>query len=516
MSKKLLKSTFVTGLMTLISRITGLVRDIIFAGLIGASAAIAADAFYIAFRIPNFFRRIFGEGAFAQAFVPVFTEYHRTKSPEQTRDFTAHLAGRFGLILFVITLAGVIAAPVLVTIQAPGYLLKDGEEFALTVDMLRITFPYLFFISLVSMAGGILNTHGRFAAAAFTPVLLNLSLILSALFLAPYMERPVMALAWGVFIAGLAQLLFQVPFLLRLGMLTRPKLKKHEGTSRVFGLMIPAIFGSSVSQINMVVNTVLASFLATGSVSWLYYSDRLMEFPLGVFGIALATVILPSLSRRYADGRAEHYSAMLEWALHLALLIALPAAIGLAVLAGPIITTLFFWGSFNAIDVEMTAQALVIFAAGLPAFILVKVMAPGFYARHDTRTPAKVAIISFSTNIVLSLVLVLPFQFLGLALAISLSAYLNAGILYWLLRKQEIYRPHPRWWLMFAQIVLASAVMGLLIYKLMGAGALWLSATLAERILRLVILIGAGLVCYVAVLLILGLRPRHLMLREIA
>ncbi|MEK7696646.1 MAG: murein biosynthesis integral membrane protein MurJ, partial [Pseudomonadota bacterium] len=294
--------------MTLISRITGLVRDIVFAGLIGAGAGVAADAFYVAFRIPNFLRRIFGEGAFSQAFVPVFAEYKTRATPEDTRAFVDHMTGVLGVILFIVTLIGVLAAPILVMVLAPGFL-DEPHKYDLTVQMLRIMFPYLLFVSLVAMAAGILNTYGKFAAAAFTPVLLNLCLIGAALWLAPRMAEPVLALAWGVFLAGVVQLLFQLPFLRALRTLPRPRLKPaHEGVGRVFKLMLPAIFGVSVSQVNLLVNTLLASFLVTGSVSWLYYSDRIMEFPLGVFGIALATVILPSLSRKHVANSHEEFS----------------------------------------------------------------------------------------------------------------------------------------------------------------------------------------------------------------
>lgn len=293
MSAKLLKSTAVTGGMTLVSRVTGLVRDVLFARFLGASAGVAADAFYVAFAIPNFFRRIFGEGAFSQAFVPVLAEHQKKQGDEATRAFVSHMFGAFGLILFVVTLLGVLASPWIIMGLAPGFM-DEPEKFDLTVAMLRITFPYLMFISLVAMAAGILNTRGKFAAAAFTPVFLNLCMIGAVLWLSPMMDKPVMGLAWGVFIAGVVQLGFQLPFLKQVRMLTWPRLARHSEVGKVFRLMLPAIFGSSVAQINLLVNRILASFLVTGSVSWLYYSDRLMEFPLGVFGIALATVILPS------------------------------------------------------------------------------------------------------------------------------------------------------------------------------------------------------------------------------
>ena len=491
----------------------GLVRDILFARLIGAGVGVSADAFYVAFRIPNFFRRIFGEGAFSQAFVPVFTEYRSKRSDEEIHAFAGHMAGAFAAILFVVTVIGVVAAPFLIMALAPGFI-DEPEKFDLTVAMLRITFPYLLFISLVAMAAGMLNSYGRFGAAAFTPVLLNISLIACAIWLAPQLEQPVMALAWGVFIAGVVQLLFQIPFLLRIRMLPRPRLKKDEGVSRVFKLMVPAIFGSSVSQINMLVNTILASFLVTGSVSWLYYSDRLMEFPLGVFGIALATVILPSLSREHAAESRETFSRMLDWALRWVFIIGVPAAVGLMVMAEPIITTLFRYGAFLEQDVIKTAQALVVFAAGLVGFILVKVLAPGFYARHDTATPAKIAAVAFGANIVLSLILVWPLKHVGLALAISIAAYLNAALLYFRLRKLDAYQPGKGWWWLYLRVGIASGAMAFALWYTKGGLSLWLAADIYERVFRLAFWIIAGFLVYVLIMVVLGTRPAELKLEK--
>jgi putative peptidoglycan lipid II flippase len=498
--------------MTLLSRIAGLIRDIVFAGLLGASIGIAADAFYVAFRIPNFLRRIFGEGAFSQAFVPVFTEYKTRNTQEEVREFLDRMAGIFGLVLFVVTLAGVLAAPIIVYALAPGF---AGEKYDLTVAMLRITFPYILFISLVGMAAGILNTYGRFAAAAFTPVLLNLSLIGAALWLAPRMQNPVMALAWGVFIAGVAQLLFQLPFLARLGLLPRPRLKRgHDGVARVFKLMLPAIFGVSVAQINTLINTILASFLVTGSVSWLYFSDRLMEFPLAVFGIALATVILPSLSHQHTTGDKHEFSRLLDWALRWVFLIGVPATVALMLLAGPLLVTFFHYGAFNEQDVRMSAQALIAFAAGLLGFILVKVLAPGFYARQDTKTPVRVGMIAMGVNIVLSVSLVFTLKHVGLALAISVAALVNAALLYRLLRQHGVYLPEPGWPRYFLRIALASMLMGMLLAWGVGDLGAWLKAGVAARTLRLTALVVGGALVYAASLLLLGARPRELLIRR--
>lgn len=498
--------------MTLISRISGLARDIIFARLIGAGTGISADAFYVAFRIPNFLRRIFGEGAFSQAFVPVFSEYKSNKTHAEVQAFADRMVGMLGLILFFITLAGVLAAPFLVMALAPGF---EGEKFELTTQMLRITFPYLLFISLVAMAAGILNTYGRFGAAAFTPVLLNLCLIGAALWLAPQMDQPVVALAWGVFIAGVVQLLFQLPFLARIKLLPKPKVeRRHDGVTRVFRLMLPAIFGVSIAQINMLVNTLLASFLVTGSVSWLYYSDRLMEFPLGVFGIALATVILPSLSQKHASRSPEEFSHLLDWALRWVFLISVPAGVALMILAGPLLTTMFHYGAFTDEDVRMSAQALVAFSFGLLGFVLIKVLAPGFYARQDTRTPMRIGAVSMLVNIVLSLSLVGVMAHTGLALAISMAAFVNAGLLYGRLRRDNVYRPEPGWWGFIIRIATATGAMAALLWW--GAGILdgWLAADVWQRVGRLTFWVIIGMLVYGLGILALGIRPRELLLKK--
>lgn len=511
MSRKLLKSTAVTGAMTLVSRVTGLVRDVLFARLLGASVGPAADAFYVAFAIPNFFRRIFGEGAFSQAFVPVLAETRGREDEAATRAFVGNMAGVFGLILFLVTLVGVVAAPLVVMALAPGFV-DEADKYNLTVQMLRITFPYLMFISLVAMAAGVLNSYGRFAAAAFTPVFLNLCLIGGAVWLAPRLDEPVMGLAWAVFIAGVVQLAFQLPFLARVRMLSWPRLKGHPAVKKVFKLMLPAIFGSSVAQINLLVNRLLASFLITGSVSWLYYADRLMEFPLGVFGIALATVILPSLSRAH-NANPEKVSRILDWALRWVVVIAVPAAAALIVLARPILITLFQYRAFNAWDVEMTAQALMAFALGLPGFILVKVLAPGYYARQDTATPARIAVKAFAANMLLSVLLVMPLKHVGLALAISLAALLNAGLLYRGLRREAIYDPQAGWGMLMLRVFLASAVMAGVLWWGVAAADVWLKAGVGWRASQLALWVLAGILVYGVALISLGIRPRTLIMK---
>ena len=513
MSRSLLKATAVTGGMTLISRISGLVRDIVFARLIGAGSGIAADAFYVAFRIPNFLRRIFAEGAFSQAFVPVFSQVKGGDDVLATRQFLNRVTGVFALVLFVVTLIGTLAAPYIVMALAPGYV-ADPHKYSLTVTMLRIMFPYLMFISLVAMAGGILNTYGRFGLAAFTPVLLNVCLIAAALLVAPRMQEPVLALAWGVFVAGMVQLLFQLPALHRLGLLPRPQLHfRDPAVRRMFKLMLPATFSVSVAQVNLLVNTLLASFLVTGSVSWLYYADRLMEFPLGVFGVALGTVILPSLSRDHARASAETFSHTLDWALRIACFISVPAMVALAILADALMITLFQYGKFNAHDVTMAASALVAFAIGLPAFVLIKVLAPGFYARQDMKTPVRIGVISVIVNIVASLVLVFQFRHVGLALATTIAAVVNAALLYRGLRARGVYRPDGGWPGFLLRIAVAAAAMGALLWWDGADSAKWLNAPALERILRLAFWVVAGMLTYMAVAIGLGINLKQLFLR---
>ena len=508
MSLKLLKSTLTVGSMTTISRVFGLLRDIIIARLFGASAGI--DVFIVAFRIPNFLRRLFAEGGFSQAFVPVLAEYKEQRSEEDVQALVGQTAATLGLILFAITLVGVILSPILISIFAPGFI-NDAGKHELGSELLKITFPYLLFISLTAFAGGILNTYKQFAVPAFTPVLLNLSLIACAIWLAPHMETPVTALAWGVFIAGVAQLLFQIPFLLRIRMFPKPGLHRDpEGVKRILKLMLPILFAVSIVQINLLIDTLIASFLATGSISWLYYSDRLVEFPLGVFGIALATVILPNLSEKHAQGSTESFSNTLDWALRWVFLIALPAAIGLAVLAAPLLTTLFQYKEFTTGDVVMASRSLMAYAVGLPAFVLIKVLASGFFSRQDTKTPVKIGAIAMLANIVMNLLLVGPLAHAGLALATSLSACLQAFMLFWILRKNAVYQSNDGWLKFIPKLFIALICMGVLLGFSMGDINSWFAWSVFERLWHLVLLIVAGIIAYFSVLLVFGLRLRDM------
>ncbi|MDP1717449.1 MAG: murein biosynthesis integral membrane protein MurJ, partial [Burkholderiales bacterium] len=402
----LLKTLATVSSMTLLSRILGFIRDAVIARVFGAG--LATDAFFVAFKIPNLLRRLFAEGAFSQAFVPILAEYKHQRGGEQTRLLVDHVAGLLALALFVVTLLGIIAAPLIIYVSAPGFA-ATPEKFDLTIALLRVTFPYILFISLTSLAGGILNTYSRFSVPAFTPVLLNLSFIAFALWAVPYFDPPIMALAWAVFFGGVLQLLFQVPFLLRIKLLPRFKLDfKDEGVWRVMRLMGPAVFGVSVAQVSLLINVIFASFLVTGSVSWLYYADRLMEFPAGMLGAALGTILLPSLARYHASQSQDDYSKLLDWGLRLTLVLAVPAAVALALLAVPLITTLFHYGAFTATDVFNTRNAVIAYSVGLVGLILVKVLAPGFYARQNIRTPVWIAIITVRATQVRNFICIWP------------------------------------------------------------------------------------------------------------
>lgn len=497
--------------MTLISRIMGFARDMIVARLFGAEAA--TDAFFVAFKIPNFLRRLFAEGAFSQAFVPVFTEYKTRATHEEVKAFAGSVAGTLGGILLAVTLIGVLAAPVVIAVFAPGFW-DDDVKFSMASDMLRLTFPYLLFIALTAFCGSMLNAYGRFGVPAFTPVWLNVVLIGAAIGLAPLLDVPIFALAWGVFAAGIVQLLFQLPYLRRIDMLPRPRWGwRHEGVQRILKLMVPAIFGSSVAQINLLFDTLIASFLVTGSVSWLYYSDRLVEFPLGIFGIALATVILPHLSTKHAEESGQAFSDTLDWALRLAIFMGVPAAIGLGLLAPAVLATLFQYGEFSSHDVAMAGLSLSAYSAGLVGFILVKILAPGFYARQDTRTPVRIGIIAMVANMGFNVIFVVPMVFFdvegphaGLALATSLAAFLNAGLLWRQLRRDDAFRPRAGWGRFAVQIAVSSLVMAAVLIWLTPADTAWSQWGAHERAGRLFGLIGAGAVVYGLAMWALGMR----------
>lgn len=492
----------------MLSRILGFVRDLVFAHWFGASAA--TDAFFVAFKIPNFLRRLFAEGSFSVAFVPILTEYRTKRNKLELQTFTDHMAGSLGLVVLLVSLVGVVAAPILVMIFAPGFWNESEGKYELTVEMLTLTFPYLFFITLTAFAGSILNTYNRFWVPAFTPVLLNLSLIGCAIWLSPMMERPIVALAWGVLIAGIVQFMFQLPFLWRVKLFPRPRVGfKDPGVVRVMRLMVPALFGVSVSQINLLLDTLIASFLVSGSISWLYYSDRLMEFPVGVLGVALGTVILPTLSRRHAENSPQAFSHTLDWALRLNILFGLPAAVGLFLLAGPMLATLFFSDAFDHHDVEMATKSLMAYAPGLMAIMLIKVLAPGFYGRQDTKTPVRIGVIAMSVNMVLNILLVFPLAHAGLALATTISSGLNAYLLFRALIKGRIYSPAAGWAALLLRVLLATLAMGIFIWWGAGDISEWLAGSGTSRVWWLAGLIASAIMVYFLTLFLLGARPGH-------
>jgi len=503
----LLKSLAAVSSITMISRVLGFVRDTILARIFGAG--VATDAFFIAFKLPNLLRRIFAEGAFSQAFVPILAEYKTQQGEEATRTFIAYVSGLLTLVLALVTAIGILAAPWVVWATAPGFV-DNAEKYELTTALLRVTFPYILLISLSSLAGAILNTWNRFSVPAFTPTLLNVAMIAFAVLLTPYFNPPIMALAWGVLAGGLAQLLYQLPALKRIGMLVLPRLNlKDAGVWRVLKQMLPAILGVSVSQISLIINTIFASFLVAGSVSWMYYADRLMELPSGVLGVALGTILLPTLAKTYANKDREEYSRILDWGLRLCFLLVLPCTLALAILAEPLTVALFQYGKFSAFDAAMTQRALMAYSVGLLAIILVKVLAPGFYAQQNIRTPVKIAIFTLVCTQLFNLALVGPLAHAGLALAISLGACLNAGLLFWKLRSQQLFEPQPGWAMFLLKLVLAVVLMSAVLLAGMHYMPVWEQGIMLERFLRLGALIVAGVVTYFGCLYLCGFRPRH-------
>jgi putative peptidoglycan lipid II flippase len=515
MSRAIFKSTSVVGLTTLLSRVTGLLRDMVYSQTFGAGTLM--DAFLVAFKIPNFLRRLFAEGAFSQSFVPVISEYKVQRETTEVRELVAGVAGTLGAVLLAVTVLGVVAAPLIILLFAPGFTQETGK-YELAVDMLRWTFPYLFFVSLTALFSGVLNSYGRFAVPAFTQVIMNLVMILFAVGIAAHSEQPGIALAIGVFVAGLAQVLVQLPSVARLGLLSWPRWRPAaEGVRRIGRLMHPGIFGSSMAQVSLLLDTLIASFLVTGSIAWLYYADRLMEFALGVFSIALATVILPRLSAQHAAGDAERFSATLDWSLRLVMLVVLPAAVGLFVLAAPITATIFGYGEFSARDVQMTQYGLMAYSWGLVGFSLVKVLAPGYFARQDTRTPVRVGLIALAVNMALNVGIVLPAHFAGfatpfvlLATSTCISAAVNSLLLWRGLRREGVHRPAPGWRALLLRVLIANAAMAAALVALSPELERWLASSPLERAAGLGGCIAVGVLVYAAALWLVGLRPRHL------
>jgi len=508
MAGHLLRAGSLVSAMTLISRVLGLAREVVVANLLGAG--MASDLFFVAQKIPNFLRRLFAEGAFSQAFVPVLSEYEARRSRQEVLALLNKVSGTLAVILLGITVLVILIAPAVMTVYAPGFRDEPGK-FELATTLLRITFPYLLFISLTAFAGSVLNSIGKFAVPAITPVFLSICQIIAALTVAPGLEQQSMALAWSIFVAGLVQLLFNLPFLWKEGLLPKPQWGwKDEGVQRILKLMVPAMFAVSVTQTSLLLDVVFVSFLQEKSISWLYYADRLLEFPLGIFGIAIATVVLPSLSRQHAIADVADFNRTMDWGLRLLVFIGVPATLGLILLADGLVTTIYQHGSFTADDVYHVRWALMAYALGLLSFMSVKVLATGFFARQDTRTPVRIAIISVVFNMICNALLIWPFEFVGLALATTLSGSLNAFLLYRGLRRTGIYQPGPgwgRWWL---NVVLASLVMSALLLWLHPGTERWLAGGTLERIGWLALLVAVGGVAYLVSIAAAGVRLRHL------
>jgi putative peptidoglycan lipid II flippase len=516
MSRPLLTRTGTTGLATLLSRVTGLFRDALIAQALGAG--VVSDAFLVAFKIPNFLRRLFAEGAFSQSFVPVVSEYRSQRRPDEVRELIAGVAGTLGAVLFLVSALGVLAAPLIIVLFAPDWALTGADEYGLAVQMLRWTLPYLFFISITSLLSGVLNSYGRFFLPALTQVVMNLVLIVAAVHYATRSANPGQVLAMAVFVAGAVQMLFQLPAIARLGLLSWPRWRPaHEGVRRIAALMVPGIVGSSMAQISLLLDTQIATFLVSGSVTWLYYADRLMEFPLGVFSIALATVILPGLSAHHATQSQREFSATLDWALRLVVVLASPAAVGMLCFAGPMTAMILGYRQFDADDVARTSYALMAYSWGLLAFSFVKVLVPGYYARQDTRRPVRIALLSLGVTIALNLLVVIPAAKLGfaqphvlIATATCTGAAVNSWLLWRGLRADGVLTPSDGWPVLLLRVLAANLVMAALLRWLAGDTAQWMQMHLAERLLRC----GGGILLaaavYFAMLLLLGMRQRHL------
>jgi putative peptidoglycan lipid II flippase len=509
----LFKAAASVSAMTFLSRVTGLAREIIGFNLFGAGAAM--DAFQVAWRIPNLLRRLFAEGAFSQAFVPVLSATRAKKGDAATKALIDKVASLMALVLLVVAVVGVVCAPLLIYATASGFAGKGGP-FDLAVQMVRITFPYILFISLVSLAAGVLNSFGSFKIPAFTPVLLNLCVIAAAVLIAPLVNPPILALAIGTLLGGVAQLALQLPALKRIGMWPRITLRswafrKDEGVARILSLMAPAILGVSVAQISLVINTQIASFLPTGSVSWLTAADRLMEFPSALLGVALGTVLLPQLAKSHANADAHEFSRLLDWGLKVTLLFTLPAALAMGILAAPLIATLLQHGQFTGNDVLMARAALIAYAVGLTGIILVKILAPGYYARQNVKTPVKIAVFTLVVVQLFNLIFVPFFAHAGLALSISLGACMNAGLLYFFLRRAGIFRPQSKpgeWGAFTLKLVVALYVMGIVLWWLMGSESSWIAMPLLEKVGRLTMLVVAGSASYFGALWLVGVRAR--------
>lgn len=509
---RLFRSTMIVSSMTMLSRILGLVRDMVLMSVFGAGGLM--DAFLVAFKIPNFLRRLFAEGAFSQAFVPILSEYKEKRTLDEVQLLISRVSGVLSGILLLLTVAIIIASPWVIRIFAPGFY-GDEAKFVIATDLLRLTFPYLLFISMTAFFGSILQSYGRFAAPAFAPVLLNACMIIGALLFAPMFNTPIMVLGYAVAISGVLQMIIQMPQLWQQKLLIAPKFDiKHEGVKRILTLMLPAIFGVSVTQINLLLNTVFASLMIGGSVSWLYAAERLSELPLGLIGVAIGTVILPSLSSSRAKADEEAFKKTLDWAMKLIILVGLPASLAMFMLSDVLMNALFVRGEFTQHDALMSGLALKALCGGILGFMLIKIFAPAFFADQDTKTPVKIGIVAVFANMIFSVVFIGAFHLLqlplhgGLALATTAASFVNAGLLYYFLHKRKIFRLGSHWKKMGVQFGISSLVMVMSLYLILpyypAESTQWL---------RLIALIGIcvfGATVYAIALLATGFRPRQL------
>lgn len=500
----LLKSLATMSFITILSRTLGFARDIIIARIFGAS--VEMDAFCIAFKLSNSLRHIFAEGAFSQAFVPILVEYKNQQNGEAIRNFIAYIAGLLTLMLTFVVIAGVLLAPWLIMIIAPGFS-NIQEKFDLTILLFRVTFPYILFISLASMIGAILNTWNCFSVPAFAPIILNIIMIGFTLLATPLFHPSIMTLAWAVLAGGVLQFIYQLPYLKKIGMLVMLSIKLRDtGIWRVLQLMGPAVLTVSVSQISLIINTIFASFMISGSVSWMYYADRLMEFPSGVLGVSLGTILLPSLSNSFLSGNNYEYSRIMDWGLRICFVLALPSSIALAILAKPLTLSLFQYGKFSAFDALMTQHALVAYSVGLVGLILVKVLVSGFYSRQDIKTPLRIAIITIIITQLMNLIFIGPLKHAGLSLSIGLSACLNASLLYWQLYRKQLFQPQPGWLSFFLRLVLALVAMSIILVGLLIVVPDWTQDSMSWRLLRLMSMVTAGGCVYFTTLWLAGFR----------
>ena len=531
--------------MTMVSRVFGLVRDMVISRVFGVDAA--TDAFWVAFRIPNFMRRLFAEGSFTTAFVPVFTEIKEKRSHAELKELVARTAGSLGAVLLLVVGLGLLLAPQVANIFSAGG--DHAEKFELTVQLLRLTFPFILFVSLTALAGGALNSFHRFGMPALVPVLLNLSMIGCALWLAPHLHTPILALGWAILFGGIIQLLFLLPDMARLDLLALPRLGfAHPDVRKVMRLMVPTLFGSSIAQVNLLLDTVIASLLFVGSQSWLSQADRFLELPLGVFGIALGTVILPTLARHHVNTDQAGFSRSLDWGLRTTLMIAVPAMLGLMFLSVPLVATLFQYGHYKPFDSQMAALSVFGLSFGLPSFALVKVVLPAFYARQDTKTPVKAGIASLIANMGFNFLFLgllwlavtkhwwmpadapnldaaitashsaswlmmfstIPGLHFALGMASAVASYLNLALLWHWLRKAGVYQRQPGWARFGLRLALACAVMVAVILAALHVGPDFTAVPALTRIVWLGGIVVAGAGSYALAMFALGFRPRDL------